>query len=314
MAENDLLPQSPAFPVGLPDFVIAHLCRSEPTMEVTGAGAHCALNLETLDWHHPVIERLGLTDLRWPAIRPFGEVAGVYHIDGKALPCYTPAGDHQCALAGAFLREGELSLNISTGSQASMVTPDWQPGDYQTRPFFDGRFLNTITGIPAGRALNVLVNLLTELPRSEALALSDPWPYIAEAAEAVGETDLDVNIAFFDSIGGKHGRINNIREDNLTVGHLFRAAFENMAENYYVSALRLSPEQAWRTLVFSGGLAQNIQALRVLVQRKFQVDHRVCASSEDALLGLLALALAVSGQTSTVEEATTRLRVHYQGT
>jgi sugar (pentulose or hexulose) kinase len=314
MAENELLPRTPAYPVGLPDFVIAHLCQSEPSMEATGAGAHCALNLETLDWHHSLIERLGLAHLRWPDIRPFGEVVGVYHTGGQALSCYTPVGDHQCALAGAFLREGELSLNISTGSQASMVTQSWQPGDYQTRPFFDGRFLNTITGIPAGRALNVLVNLLAELPRSQNLVLSDPWPYIAEAVEAASETDLDVNIAFFDSIGGKHGKIDNIREDNLTVGHLFRAAFENMAKNYYVAALKLSPEQAWSDLVFSGGLAQKIHALRTLVQQKFRVDHRVCASTEDALLGLLALALVASGRAPSVAQATVQLMMHYRET
>jgi sugar (pentulose or hexulose) kinase len=312
MAENGLLPQSPAYPVGLPDFVIAHLCHSTPSIEATGAGAHCALNLETLDWHHSIIERLGLAHLRWPAIRHFGEVVGVYHIDGKALPCYTPVGDHQCALAGAFLQEGELSLNISTGSQASMVTPDWQPGDYQTRPFFDGRFLNTVTGIPAGRALNVLVKLLTELPRSQQLETADPWPYIVQAVEAAGETDLDVNLAFFDSIGGKQGHIANIREDNLAVGSLFHAAFENMAENYYAAALRLSSEQAWRALVFSGGLAQKIDVLRALVQRKFHIGHRLCASTEDTLLGLLAMAMVVSGRSPSVAEAGAQLMMRYR--
>jgi len=42
--------------------------------------------------------------------------------------------------------------------------------------------LNTITHLPAGRSLNVLVDLLTELARAEGLVLADPWKFIAESA------------------------------------------------------------------------------------------------------------------------------------
>jgi sugar (pentulose or hexulose) kinase len=303
LAENDQLPAEPLYPVGLADFVLAQLCRSTPVSEATGAGAHSALNLATMDWHWPVLERLGLTRLQWPSIQPFGAVVGETTIQGRRLACYTPVGDHQCALVGAFLSEGELSLNISTGSQASRVTPTLALGDYQTRPFFDGRFLNTITGIPAGRALNHLVHLLTELPRSQGLALADPWSYIAAAASKVVDNELSVNLSFFDSVGGKQGEISQIREQNLTVGHLFHAAFQNMAENYARAAGRLDPAGEWQRLVFSGGLAQKSPVLRELIQHRLALPARLCASEEDTLLGLLALGLAATGGSATVGEA-----------
>ena len=75
---------------------------------------------------------------------------------------------------------------------------------------------------------------------------------------------------------GDSGSLTNIREENLTVGDLFRAAFVNMAENYYASALRLSPGQAWRRLVFSGGLPQKLELLRRLIAEKFQREYRLC--------------------------------------
>jgi sugar (pentulose or hexulose) kinase len=311
LAENGQLPQEALYPVGLADFVLAHLCRSTPVIEATGAGAHSALNLTTMDWHWPVIERLGLTGLQWPSIQPLGAVVGEATIQGRRLTCYTPVGDHQCALVGAFLREAELSLNISTGSQASLVTPALALGDYQTRPFFDGRFLNTITGIPAGRALNHLVNLLTELPRSQGVTLADPWSYIAAAAARVEANDLTVNLSFFDSVGGKQGEIGQIREQNLTVGHLFHAAFQNMAENYARAAHRLSPAGAWQNLVFSGGLAQKIPVLRELIQRRFDRPARLCATEEDTLLGLLALGLVATGRSATVAEAIRLVQTHW---
>jgi sugar (pentulose or hexulose) kinase len=306
-----LLPSEPAIPAALPDFVLANLSGSTPSMELTNAGATSALDHTTLDWHYPLIERLGLGALQWPIIRPFGTVAAVITVDGHQLPCYTPVGDHQCALVGAFLGGNELSLNISTGSQASMITPQLQFGQCQTRPFFDGRFLNTITGVPAGRALNVLMNLLTELARAQQLTLADPWGYVAAAAEQVEQTDLAVNLAFYDSMGGKEGSISHIREDNLAAGQLFHAAFQNMADNYLLAAQRMAALPSAQQLVFSGGLAQKIGVLRAMIQRKFGLPYRVCASAEDALLGLLALALVASGRFARVGQATDYLLANY---
>lgn len=287
-----------AIPSSLTDFVIAHLCNTTPTIEPTNASVHGVLNLETRDWHREVIAKLGLAGLEFPELRRAGDVVGWLDVNGAQVPCYTPLGDQPTALAGALLREGELSINISTGSQVALLSPQLQWGNYQTRPFFDGKFLNLITHIPAGRALTALVNLLTEIA-----PVSDPWDYIVHAAESIGKTDLRVSLAFFVSVAGDHGAIENVREDNLTIGHLFRAAFENMAENYFACANRLSPERTWGNIVFSGGLAQKIDLLRRLIAEKFGVPYRVCPSSEDTLLGLLLLAKVFSGRAKSLAHA-----------
>ncbi len=303
LKENGQLPEGNVIPSSLPNFVLANLCGTVPTSDATNASAHGAFNLETLDWHWEIIERLGLSDLQWPQIQPFGEMVGTLRMAGQTLPCYTPVGDHQCALVGAFLRAGELSLNIATGSQVSLVTESLTLGDYQTRPYFDGQFLNTVTGVPAGRALNHLVDLLCEVGRAQGHPADDAWDYIIDATAQVGDTDLAVNLSFFDSVGGASGHIANISEANLTVGHLFRAAFQSMADNYYASALNLSPHAAWTTLVFSGGLAQKMDVLRQLTQARFQTTARLCVAAEDALLGLLVLAMVSDGRAASVQEA-----------
>jgi sugar (pentulose or hexulose) kinase len=177
-----------------------------------------------------------------------------------------------------------------------------QFGDYQTRPFFDGKYLNIVTHIPAGRALGVLVELLTEIPRAHSIEL-DAWEYIARAAAQVRATDLRVDLAFFASAGGDRGAIENIREDNLTIANLFRAAFENMAENYFACAQRLSPTRAWERLVFSGGLAQKFDTLRRIIAEKFGAPYRICPASEDTLFGLLLLARVYSGRAASVAQA-----------
>ena len=274
-------------PASLPDFVLSQLCGAEPTTEPTNAAAHGLFHLDRGDWHRDLIARLGLSDLRWPRIRPFGEVVGTADIDGHRLVCFTPVGDQQCALAGAELAPGELSLNISTGSQVSLLAREPGGGDYQVRPYFDGQWLRTIVQVPAGRSLGVLVNLLTEIPGGGA----DPWEYIARESDRAGETDLEVNLAFFAGPFGSSGSVTNIREDNLTVGQLFAAAFRWMAENYARCAGRLSPGRAWDRVVFSGGLAQKVGRLRRGVLRRLGgPPWRVCPTEEDTLRGLMILA------------------------
>ena len=311
LAERGELPASDLYLASLPDFVLANLCATAPAIEATNAMAHGVLNLETMDWHHPVIEALGLDRLCWPSIRKHGEIVGYLPWGERQVPCYTPIGDFQCSVTGALLQAGELSLNISTGSQVSLLRPGAEFGNFQTRPFFDGRFLLTITHIPAGRSLTALVRLLSELAQAQGVALPDPWGYIAEATGRVEAPHIRANLAFFNSSCGDHGELTNIREEELTVGHLFRAAFENMAGNYYANALRLSPSRAWRNLVFSGGLVQKFPVLRELICDRFGVPFRICPTSEDTMLGLMALALTFTRRAASVEQATDRLLATY---
>ena len=289
--------------VALPDFVLAQLCETPPATEPTIAAAQGTFDLTTGDWHVPLLDTLGLGRLRWPAVHDLRHPVGNMRVEGRRLPCYPAIGDQQCALVGAALVPGELSLNIATGSQVSMIRPTLTFGDYQVRPFFDGHWLTTITHIPAGRSLELLVTLLCELAESQGVHVSDPWGVIARAVDATPTTDLTIDLAFFASTLGDRGVIGNIHEHNLTVGHLFRAAFERMAASYAMCARRLAPTGDWAQVVFSGGLAQHLPALRASIMRQFPVPARICPTAEDTLQGLLAVALVCSGQVPTVAEA-----------
>jgi sugar (pentulose or hexulose) kinase len=185
-------------------------------------------------------------------------------------------------------------------------------GDFQTRPFFDGRFLRTITHIPGGRALNALVRLLCELAEAQGFRLRDPWDYILDQAASVTATDLHVDPAFYYSATGDRGSITGAREETLTVGHLFRAAFEGMADNYAQCAQRICPARDWTRIVFSGGVALKVALLRECLCRRLGFEHRLAPSEEDTLLGLLILALAFSGRTASVSDAMSLARRDFE--
>ena len=312
LAQNGRLPRERAFVAAIPDFVVASLCGGTPMTDVTHAYGHGALDVETLDWHRPAIEKLGLAQVRWPGIVPQGSVVGEVPVGSHRLPIFAPVGDYQCSQVGAFLDDGELSVNISTGSAVIQLARGCEFGDFQTRPYFDGRFLRTITHIPGGRALNALVRLLGELAAAQGHRLGDPWQYILAEAERAGATDLHVDPAFYFSAMGDRGSITNVREDNLTVGHLFRAAFTGMADNYARCAMRIAPAKDWTRLVFSGGVALRTALLRQLVCDRLGQTHRLAASEEDTLLGLLVLALRFTGVQPTVADAIAFVRERYR--
>ena len=134
-----------------------------------------------------------------------------------------------------------------------------------------------------------------------------------QAVSEVIDTDLDVDLSFFHRPHGNRGRISNIRGDNLTLGYLFRAAFKNMAEDYFDCALRLWPERSWKSLVFSGGLASKLEVLRQTIQKRFATDCRSTPFAGDTPFGLLVLASVFSGRAKSVGELTQQLRRTLQG-
>jgi sugar (pentulose or hexulose) kinase len=312
LAEQGHAPDPSLTPASLADFVVANLCGARPQTDITNAMAHGLLDVETLRWHDDVIDQLHLGGVRLPEIVPHGAVTGWLELGGRRVPCYTPVGDYQCAILGALLQADELSLNISTGSQVSLLREAAEFGDYQTRPFFDGRYAITVTHIPAGRALNALVRLFSELATAQGIALDDPWEYIIEAAASAHTPRMRAKLAFFASACGDEGELTHLVEDELTVGYLFRAAFESMAHSYHRFAHQLAPEATWRRLVFSGGLAQKTALLRTIICQHFDCEDRLSPAQEDTLLGLTVLGMAFTGRASSIAEATAHVSDAYK--
>lgn len=310
LRETGTLPRR-VTPLSLPDFVLARLGRrrdSPPATSLTHAAAMAALDVATGKWDHATLAAAGLDGLAWPPIATERQAVAHLAAGGRDLPCFAPLGDQQASLLGAALQADELSVNASTGSQVARITDHPESGPFTARPYVDGRFLSTVVHVPAGRALQALVRLLSELAQAEGVTLTDAWGTIERAAEAVGATDLRADLAFFPSAFGHRGALTELHEGNLTVGHLFRAAYEAMAERYRQCADRVAPGGGWQRLVFSGALLQQSDLLRRLVAERFGgAAYRLAPTTEDALGGLLAQALACTGRARSCAEAAATL-------
>jgi xylulokinase len=268
------------------DFVIARLAGHPVPMHATQAIG--LLDLSRDDWHRPALQSIGLDEISLPALSLTEDSVGRTTRSGRNFELFGSYGDQQCALCGAGLQREELSLNISTGSQVSRRASSFVSGNYQSRKYFFGDYLDTVTHIPAGRSLNVMVDLLTELARAEGITLADPWKTIQRKVDEVSETDLEVDLAFFRSPVGDHGCIDRITTENLHVGSLFLAAYRTLADNYVRLAERFSGTD-WKSVVLSGGMTKNAPRLRELIEQRFSARIRE-SMDEETLLGLLDIA------------------------
>lgn len=66
---------------------------------------------------------------------------------------YTALGDQQCSVLGAGGDEWHTVLNLGTAAQLCTVECGFVKGEFESRPYFGGRTLCTVTGLPGGKVL-----------------------------------------------------------------------------------------------------------------------------------------------------------------
>lgn len=292
-------------PVPLPVALLMERLGAAPTADETLAASFGAWDVHRSKWDQALIDALGLGLIQWPRVTVWNEIVAEIEHAGRSIPIYSPVGDQQAALLGSFLSPAELSINIGTGSQVSILSGEPIPGQFKVRPHLGNGFIATVTHIPAGRALNVLASLFARQGES----LNETWEEIGRAVEGVTETDLSIDLAFFPSAFGDRGRMENISETNLALGHMFLAAYENMANNYRKAALQLrSDKEDWGSLVLSGGMAHRNDRLRRIISQRLERRYRLSSSPDETLTGLSVLAQLISGHASSFFEASEKCR------
>lgn len=86
---------------------------------------------------------------------------------------YSPVGDQQASVRGSGLRrEHQYLLNLGTAAQLCVVSDAGHAGDFESRPYFDGETLCTVSGLLGGREI-------AEQPRAEQLARRLADDYLA---------------------------------------------------------------------------------------------------------------------------------------
>jgi sugar (pentulose or hexulose) kinase len=267
---------------------------------ITNAAPLGMVNIVKGQWNEAVIKKLGFEHISLPEIAKSDfEVCGTYLSNGQELKIYPDFGDQQTAILGCMAGEKDVVINIATASQISSTTDRFIPGPYETRPYFEGKYINTISNMPSGRNLDVLIDFIkaaTEKIASTQVKTEQIWKTLLESFQ-YNSNGLKVNMGFYctpDQLNG--GGINGIRPHNFDLNTLFSAAFENMAETYGKNIKVLCGEgKKVDKLVCSGGVSWRIPQLLRIISQITGYDHALSAIPDEVFSGLFRVALVCTG-------------------
>lgn len=250
-------------------------------------------DVKTDRWDLPLLQAAGLSQVSLPDIADEDFIAcGVYHVDGYSIPVYPDYGDQQVSILGSGVVAKEAVINIATASQVCVVSPDFKPGRYETRPYFANHFLRVVSNMPGGRNLDVLavfVQNAVKLVTGKDCRKEDVYEALArQRCQADG---LQVDTCFYptyDDFTG--GSITGIREQNLTLERLFSAAYADMAHAYLNSLRQIVNEQEIDSLLCIGGAARKNRALIATLEQAAGIPCRLSDWKDEAMHGLYKIA------------------------
>lgn len=271
------------------DYVLDTLLGIQVPMHVTQAAATGLWSVRDQQWSDHVLNAIGINGIKLPDVvsRPFWSKGNLRDRSLRALPSI---GDQQASLLGAGLQPAELSLNVATGSQASTLIQKWpsaQSGSFQLRPYFEDRFLATVTHLPAGRALTRLASMLCEVGRQNTDSQDLPWSTLESLASKVDpEAGPAVDLSLYPCRTGSTGWITGLTEENCSAGHIYRSAIRSMVNNYCDAAGGL-PVQGFQCIRGSGGVFTKSEVFRNDVTQAFALPYVMAEHKEESLMGLL---------------------------
>jgi sugar (pentulose or hexulose) kinase len=301
---------------------------------ITNAAATGFVDIVKRDWNTELIRAVGgyaADTLNFPELRGEFEPVGSYRSGKLAIPVYPDIGDQQASVLGSLsTAKSELVVTIGTAGLLSKIDDQFCNGPYEIRPYFGGGYLYTITRIPGGRNLDVLVRFIRNIGQSVfAAEFSEDvlWAKLLQLAEQSGDsgkvgnagntsdvsdTKLQVKLGFFPQQQGVDcGSIERIDSDNLHPGSLIRAALESLAEVYDSQINKLYPDRSQlKRLVFTGGVAIKAKLLAKLIADRAGCPGDFAPLPCESLSGLLRIALVCAGRCRDLAEARQLLLAH----
>lgn len=249
-------------------------------------------------WDRGMMADLGFEAMRFPEIvESDATPCGVYVSNGQALRVFPDYGDQQTAILGSGAGPEDAVINIGTSSQVSVTVDDFEPGDYEVRPYFGRRYINTISNMPGGRVLDVLIRFLGDAARElTGISVADAriWE-VVHAGAAEDSRGIAVDTSFYARPGYLNGgAISGIRPENLSIQTLFAAAYRDMARMYRENIQTLRKDV--REYVCAGGVSWKTPELLNAIERQSGKKCRLSAISDESLSGLYQMALLCEGR------------------
>ena len=261
-------------------FVTSYLTNFEANdMHITDAAASGLFNLKRKAWDNELICMLDKS-LLFPSVH--SDVTRIGYSSKFLFDVFTGVGDQQTSLYGAELEPGKIVINIGTGGQVAGFQEPSQPrGNFQIRPYFEGKEIRTITHLPSGRALSAFVEFC--FPGEHQ---SDKYSLFERSCQLPDFTS-DIDLVDFNQT------INSLKLDDskITVDKVSSKFFGSLIQSYAVALSELNIDGE---LLFAGGVGQKVQMISSELSRVTGRKFSISKAQETTLEGLAKIARAQS--------------------
>lgn len=262
-------------------------------------------DIERGEWDSRLLGALGIENLELPQIaKNEFKPCGSFVLRGHRINVFPDYGDQQVSILGCFAQDSDAVINIATASQVSVFSQDYHVSAYECRPYFEGKMIYTISNMPAGRHINVIMEFFSDVFFSLSGRRPEPsdlWK-VAENL-AVSTEGLSIDSTFFPTEQRcAEGCISGINARNLRVKTILSALYTDMAQKYWENIQRMKDAAHISAIVCAGGVSWHHSPLLSLLRDITGKEVSLSAYPDESLAGLMRIAKCCSGHTSSLRE------------
>lgn len=274
---------------------IIHKLTGNNICHITNAAPLGFVDLQKGIWATDILDKVGLSFLKLPQITSDMTCCGYYKTEDTNLAVYPDLGDVQTSVYGTGAKSGDMIANIGTSGQLIMIRDDYDPGDYEIRPYYDNNYCYVISRMPGGRNFDVLINFFKQIGEQLfgiTLERSEIWERIQKQYKNPVDNGLKVDCGFYELPDRlADGGIFHIDHANLTLEHLIAATAKDYGQQYHRFARNLCKGLPFHgTLYFSGGAVLKNPFLKQAIEKEISPSHVVTAQTDEVYSGLFQLA------------------------
>ena len=243
-------------------------------IHVTDAAASGMLNIKNNKWFDL---SCGLdTAVAMPRVVMDMEIIG--YSPEFSIPVLVAVGDQQASLLGAGLANGIAILNAGTGGQVAKLVTNMPQTKNKIRPYFEGKYMETITHIPSGRFIAKFLAKANDFHNT-----NFDWDWLWQDSEYSSSTLISPNLDwnyenFLDRYFNNQESI--AKAKNIFLGELLK--------NFSVALTKLDLKDI-KLIILAGGVAQKWKIMKQEIQKEFGISVKVSQSEETTLNGLAIL-------------------------
>ena len=247
---------------------------------------------DSLSYSYDILKKVNLHNITLPNIalsdtKPIETIT----INNQIISIYPDFGDVQISALGAQVDDNGALINLGTAGQVVVPLETFKAStSFETRPYFNGKYIQLISNMPAGRNIDVLINFIHDVINdiaTKGMSKNEIWERIHLILSNKNQSTLNIDPRFFATESKTDGgSINNIMSDNLNIKDLFNSLFKSMTSIYLTNISKLKELSSLSSIVCAGGTSWKVPELIQEIKHQSNLPCRLSAMQDESLNGM----------------------------